>query len=104
MALAILDGAAGNTNSALRSVRTALKMCPQGSLNGRLLNLLGHHIENPPEKYKAAPVKMAGRQIDSFYYLLGKVTVNIVELGEIGSDELVDQLNNAMRDESDRMQ
>jgi len=47
MTLAILDGAAGNTNSALHSVGTALKMCPQGSPNARLLNLLGHHIDNP---------------------------------------------------------
>jgi len=35
---------------------------------------------------------------------MAQVTVNIVEFGEIGSDELVDQLNKAMSDEFLRMQ
>lgn len=104
MAQAVLEGAAGNTNTALHSVRTALKMCPQESPNGRLLNILGHRIENPPDTYEEAPAKIAGRPVDSFYYLIAQVTINMVELGEIGDDELVNQLNRVMSDEFHRMQ
>lgn len=104
IAQAILEGAAGNINTALHSVRTALKMCPRDSLNGKLLNLLGHHIENPPDTYEEAHAKIAGHPVDSFYYLIAQVHINMVELGEIGSDELVDQLNRAASNEINRMQ
>lgn len=104
MAQAIVEGAAGNTNTALHSVRSALKMCPQESPNGRLMNMLGHHIENPPVTHEDAPVKIAGHPIDYFYYLIAQVHVNMMELGEIGSDELVNQLNKAMSDEFLRQQ
>jgi len=35
---------------------------------------------------------------------MAQVTVNIVQLGEIGSDELVDRLNRATINEINRMQ
>ena len=103
MAIAILDGAAGNKHSAIHSVRTALKMCPDGSPNARLLNFLGHHIENPPETFVQATIKMRGRPVDVFFHLLTQVTISVVETGTFGSDELVDQLNRVMEAEYHRM-